>query len=119
MKLSTALFLSFLMTGCAMSTEPEPPSGTSTATSTATEKSTSAATPETTESKAEAVQAKGENPELFGYWWTCQAHGRAEAGIWVSPYGYGPDYASARNAALSSCNQVASGCYILGCHPGL
>jgi hypothetical protein len=77
-------------------------------------------------SGADAVP-EGDRPEavaneesaLITRWWTCTAHGREEAGIWAHTTGYGPDYASARSAALGQCARVASGCMIDDCHPGL
>lgn len=55
----------------------------------------------------------------FPAWWTCTARGRIDAGLYGTFLGYGPGHAAARKSALAECAEIAAGCHVTSCRPGL
>jgi hypothetical protein len=57
-------------------------------------------------------------PYAYALWWTCYSRGRIDSfyGTWT---GYGPSRKHAQHSAMTQCRDIALGCRITTCHPGL
>jgi hypothetical protein len=72
---------------------------------------------ETEMSEAETEEILGEGAIVT--FWNCSARGRIDANLYGTFYGYATSHLRARKNALAKCGEIAAGCHIVQCRPGL